>query len=245
MSPRIEQLAENVALYFGDCREILPTILGIDLVITDPPYSGNTHEMAKTNKGSGQGRKLITFASLTDEEFLDVVNASLAASDGWLVMTCDYRHAALLYGSPRFVRLGVWVKPNPMPQISADRPGQGFETVAIMHSGRRPKAWNRGGGSGVWTYPVTNGAEVPTQKPLPLLSSLVADFSSVGEIIADPFMGSGTTGVAAVKAGRGFVGIEANAQHYDVARKRISDALARPDMFVSRPAKAIQEAMAL
>jgi hypothetical protein len=47
-------------------------------------------------------------------------------------MTCDYKHAALMYGAPEFIRLGAWVKANPMPQISADRPGQGFETVLIL-----------------------------------------------------------------------------------------------------------------
>jgi site-specific DNA-methyltransferase (adenine-specific) len=242
MTHRIEHLAEGVTLHLGDCREILPTIEGVDLVMTDPPYSDNTHAMAKTNKGAGHGTKLVTFGALSDADFVAVAEACLAASGGWLVMTCDYRHAALLYSDKRFVRLGVWVKPNPMPQISADRPGQGFETVAILHSGKRPKAWNRGGGSGVWTYPVMNGAEVPTQKPLPLLSSLVSDFSMPGELIADPFMGSGTTGVAAVKSGRHFVGIEANETHFDVARKRISDALRRPDLFVAQRCAVVQEA---
>jgi site-specific DNA-methyltransferase (adenine-specific) len=240
---RVEHLAEGVTLYLGDCREILPTINGVDLVMTDPPYSDNTHAMAKTNKGAGHGTKLVTFGALSDTDFVSVAEACLASSAGWVVMTCDYRHAALLYSDKRFVRLGVWVKPNPMPQISADRPGQGFETVAILHSGKRPKAWNRGGGSGVWTYPVMNGAEVPTQKPLALLASLVSDFSMPGELIADPFMGSGTTGVAAVKGGRRFVGIEANQMHFDVARKRIADALRRPDLFVMpRAAAPTQEA---
>jgi DNA modification methylase len=76
-----------------------------------------------------------------------------------------------------------------------------------------------------------------------LLASLVSDFSMPGELIADPFMGSGTTGVAAVKGGRRFVGIEANQMHFDVARKRIADALRRPDLFVMpRAAAPTQEA---
>lgn len=243
MSVRKEQLAENVTLYCGDCREVLPTVGPLDLVITDPPYSANTHQMAKTNKGIGHGTKLVTFGALADADFLDVVERALAVAGGWVVMTCDYKHAALLYGDPRFVRLGVWVKPNPMPQISADRPGQGFETVLMLHSGRRPKAWNRGGGAGTWTVPVMNGALVPTQKPLRLIASFVDDFSRPGEVIGDPFMGSGTTGVASVQAGRGFVRIEADPKHFDIACRRISDELRRPRLFAEPVAKPVQQGL--
>jgi len=122
------------------------------------------------------------------------------------------------------VRLGAWVKPNPMPQISADRPGQGFEAVLILHSGGRKKAWNRGGGSGVWTFPVIGDAEVSTQKPLALAKALVSDFTNHGECVADPYMGSGTTGVACVQMGRKFIGVEQDPKRFDIACRRIEDA---------------------
>jgi len=143
MNPDFE--ADGIQLYCGDCLGILPNLSGIDTVITDPPYSANTHKQAKTNKGNGTGVKLIAFDSLLDDEFMTAVSAMILASFGWVVMTCDYRHAALTYSLNSFVRLGAWVKPNPMPQISADRPGQGFETVVVLHSGKSPKQWNRGG----------------------------------------------------------------------------------------------------
>lgn len=239
----VEHLSDDVTLYLGDCLDILPG-LSADHVISDPPYADNTHKMAKSNKG-GHGKKFITFAALDDDQFRDVASACLRASDGWVVMTCDYRHAALMYGDEHFVRLGAWVKPNPMPQISADRPGQGFETVLILHSGGKPKVWNRGGGAGVWTYPVMNGAEVPTQKPLALAAAFVSDFTAPGETILDPFCGSGTTGVAAVKAGRGFIGIEADPAHFEISRRRISDELRRPRLQLEPVAKPVQEAMQL
>lgn len=228
---RKEQIGE-CTLYCGDCREILPLLPPVETVITDPPYSDNTHEMAKTNKGAGHGRKLVSFDALTEADFLTIADLCVAASKGWVVMTCDYKHAALLYANDKFIRLGAWVKPNPMPQISADRPGQGFETIAILHSGRTPKQWNRGGGSGVWVHPVMNGAEVPTQKPFRLISSFVQDFSQIGQTVLDPFMGSGTTGVACSKLGRKFIGVEVNADHFEIACKRIEAAYAQPDMFV-------------
>lgn len=238
MSPR-KEIIGDAELWLGDARELLPS-LSADAVITDPPYAANTHDMAKTNKGKGHGTKLITFGAFTDAEFADVLAKCLAASSGWVVMTCDLQHAAQHVRHPAFVRLGAWVKPNPMPQISADRPGQGFETVLILHSGKVQKQWNRGGASGVWTVPVVNGAEVPTQKPLRLASHFVCDFTNPGDTVLDPFLGSGTTAVASLRYGRRFVGVEADPTHFDIARRRIEAAVRQPDLFVSPPPKAEQ-----
>lgn len=230
------EIIGDATLYLGDCLEILPTLVSVDAVITDPPYSDNAHRMARTNKGAVAGVVLVTFACLDGEAFDAVMSACLVASDGWVVATCDYKHAARYYEAAEFVRLGAWVKLNPMPQISADRPGQGFETVLILHAGKRSKVWNRGGGSGVWTFPVVNGGEVPTQKPLALAASFVADFTQAGEIVGDPFMGSGTTGVACVLAGRRFIGIEQDAGRFDIACRRIEQAYAQRPLFEPEPA---------
>jgi site-specific DNA-methyltransferase (adenine-specific) len=224
MTARVEQIGGGAAtLYCGDAFDIMPTLHGkIDHVISDPPYAENTHKQAKTNKGRGTGVKLVDFGHFTDSMFDMAVEAALLAAEGWVVMTCDYRHAARAFLHPAFVRLGAWVKPNPMPQISADRPGQGFETVLILHAGKRRKAWNRGGGAAVWTIPPCRGAEVATQKPLSLLKDFVADFTSPGETILDPFMGSATTGVAALRLGRRFIGIERDPARFDIARQRLA-----------------------
>lgn len=227
---RIEVIG-GATLYLGDCREILSSLPSVDHVITDPPYADRTHKMAKTNKGKGTGVALVDFAALTDDVFHSCMRQWLRIAKGWVVATCDYRHARLAYDMPEFVRLGAWVKPNPMPQISADRPGQGFETVLIMHGGVHKKAWNRGGGSGVWTVPVIGDAEVSTQKPLPLLRALVSDFTLPGHVVCDPFMGSGTTGVAALEQGRPFVGVERDAARFDIACRRIEDSQRQSRMF--------------
>lgn len=235
-----KEVIGDATLYMGDCMEILPTLGKVDAVITDPPYSANTHKMAKTNKGVGHEKTIITFAAISGEQFDCVMAACLAASDGWVVATCDYKHAARYYEAAEFVRLGAWVKPNPMPQISADRPGQGFETVLILHSGKTTKRWNRGGGAGVWICPTHANSEVPTQKPLALLSSFVADFTQEGATIADPFMGSGTTGVAALQQGRSFIGIECEERHFDIACKRMEQAYAQGQLFEPAQAAPVQ-----
>ncbi len=232
---RVEHIG-RATLYLGRCETILPTLAKVDHVITDPPYAENTHKQAKTNRGKGWGTKLVDFAHLSDEAFDVVLASALNAAEGWVVMTCDYRHAARAYDHPQFVRLGAWVKPNPMPQISGDRPGQGFETVLIMHSGGRRKAWSRGGGAGVWTVPICSEAEVSTQKPLRLAKAFVSDFTLPGETILDPFMGAATTGVAAVGMGRSFVGIEADPARFEIACERIENAQRQGDFFVEAAA---------
>jgi site-specific DNA-methyltransferase (adenine-specific) len=235
---RIETIGD-ATLYLGEALDVLPTVT-VDCVITDPPYSANTHKMAMTNKGAGHGVSLITFAALTGEDFDAVMSACLLSSGGWVVATCDYKHAARYYEAPEFVRLGAWVKPNPMPQISADRPGQGFETVLILHSGKVPKKWNRGGGAGIWQFPVHTASEVPTQKPLALISCFVNDFTQPGQTVADPFMGSGTTGVASLMQGRKFVGVEVNQHHFSIACRRIEQAAKQGQLFEPAAPKLVQ-----
>lgn len=77
----------------------------------------------------------------------------------------------------------------------------------------------------------------PAVYPVDFARHLVLTFSDVGQTVCDPFLGSGTTGVAAVKTGRAFVGIEIEPKYFDIARVRIGDALKQPDMFIKRPAR--------
>lgn len=85
--------------------------------------------------------------------------------------------------------------------------------------------------------------EHPNEKPLELIRGLVDTHSNIGDIILDPFMGSGTTGVAAVNLGRKFIGIEIEEKYFDIACRRISEALRQPDMFIEKPKPLKQEAM--
>ena len=75
------------------------------------------------------------------------------------------------------------------------------------------------------------------------MRQLVVWYSEESQTILDPFMGSGTTGVACAKLGRKFIGIELEPKYFDIACKRIEDAYAQGDMFISPPPKAVQEAM--
>jgi site-specific DNA-methyltransferase (adenine-specific) len=122
------------------------------------------------------------------------------------------------------VRLGIWRKPDGSPQFTGDRPGMGWEAIAICHRPGR-KRWNGGGRHAVWEYPKGNNRTGhPTEKPLRLFADLVRLFTDEGETVCDPYMGSGTTGVACVRHGRRFVGIEIDPRFYAIAEKRITAA---------------------
>ena len=229
----------NATLYLGDCREILPTLSQVDAVITDPPYAERTHSMAKSNAGAGHGTKSVDFASLTGEELRKILELCGQLTRRWLVATVDYAHAFGLEENPpaglRMLRIGVWVKNNPMPQISADRPGQGWEAIAFMHRSDRKPSWNGGGRSGVWHHPVVQNAGHPTSKPLLLVSDWVRLFTGHGDAVCDPFMGGGTTGEACAAHGRKFTGIERERKYFDIACERIARAQAQGTLLPPEP----------
>jgi site-specific DNA-methyltransferase (adenine-specific) len=235
MSSKIVKIG-SATLYLGDCMDILPTLDKVDAVITDPPYGESTHANAKSNRGLGHGNKAIDFSSMTAHELDQVLVLCGQLCDRWLVSTMEWRHIAKFDVQPpvgwELVRFGVWVKTNPMPQISADRPAQGWEGIAYMHStGGEKKRWNGGGTHGNYVGSlVTDGAH-PTGKPLPLFSQFVDRFTDRGNLVLDPFMGSGTTGVAAVQMGRKFIGIEREPKYFDIACKRIEQAAAQQSLF--------------
>jgi len=227
----------DATLYLGDCMDILPTLPKVDAVITDPPYGARTHAGART--GSAGNEVLIDFDSLPDADFLPLCEKLVAMSNRWVIMSCEWRHAAQLETHELLVRLGVWIKPNGAPQFTGDRPGTGWEAVACLHRLGR-KRWNGGGHHAVWTFSKTEGHH-PTGKPLPLIIKWVEQFTDCGETILDPFMGSGTTGVAALQLGRKFIGIERELKYFDIACKRIEQAAAQGKLFAPEPVKQVQE----
>ena len=215
---------DHVTIYHGDCLDVLPEIGQVDLVLTDPPFSATTHANAKTNRGGGHDTKAIAFDELTADEVRDLLRMLGAKTRRWVVTSLDWRHIAAMDAGPpeglRFLRFGVWVKPNPMPQISADRPGQGWEGIAYLHRADVKPSWNGGGAHGNFTFPVAQSTEHPTEKPVEMLRTLVDRFSDSGDLVLDPFMGSGTTLRAAKDLGRKAIGIELEERYCEIAAQR-------------------------
>jgi site-specific DNA-methyltransferase (adenine-specific) len=207
----------GITIYHGDNREIIPSLTGVDVVITDPPYGAKTHKGARSMKDLVKSQ--IDFAPITDDEFVDMCGTLVGLAQRWVVMTCEWRHAVRLEDMGLLVRLGVWIKPNGAPQFTGDRPGTGWEAVAVMH---RPgkKRWNGGGHHAVWNFPTVRGQH-PTEKPIKLIQKWVQDFSEEGECVLDPYMGSGTTLAAARSFGRNAIGIEIDERYCEIAAKRL------------------------
>lgn len=219
----------NFTLHHGDAFAYLSGLsdMMVDHVITDPPYGEQTHVGARSQKDIANS--FINFKHFTDDQFLTLCTESVRVARRWVIMTCEWRHAVLAEqsGLP-VVRLGVWVKPNAAPQFTGDRPGTGWESVLILHREGK-KRWNGGGHHAVWNVPIVQGQH-PTQKPLPLLKKWIHQFTDAGELICDPLMGSGSTGVAALQMQRCFVGIERESKWFDLATRRIGEVAMQPHL---------------
>ena len=225
----------NATLYLGDCLEILPMLEVVDVIMTDPPFSSHTHDNAKSNRDKGHGNVTIDFSAIDFSAISVILTALASKCSRWFVATMDWRHIAEIAKSPpqewEFVRFGVFVKTNPMPQISADRPANGWDGIVYLHKAGIKKHWNGGGNHGNWSAPVITNGDHPTPKPVGMLQSWVERFTDRGNMILDPFMGSGTTGVACMNLGRKFIGIEIETKYFEIACERIENAQRQERLF--------------
>ena len=226
MKPYYEDTKSGIVIWHGDCRTILPTLPKVDLVLTDPPFSEYTHANAKSNRNLGYGNKAIDFKAIDFKAIEETFSLLGRICDRWLVSFLDWRHIAQLELSPpepwEFVRFGVWVKTNPMPQISADRPANGWDGIAYLHKVGVKKEWNGGGNHGNWIGGVVTDGIHPTGKPLDLILLIISRFSNTTNTILDPFMGSGTTLRAAKDLGRKAIGIEIEERYCEIAARRLA-----------------------
>lgn len=221
----------DAVMILGDCLEVLPELPKVDAVVTDPPYgtaaTHDKHLSSITLRNGEPARQALGFEGISLAECVDMATLWTQLAARWVVFTCEWKYAHALDAAGLLVRLGIWRKPDGAPQFTGDRPGKGWEAIAICHQAGR-KRWNGGGKHAFYSHPKgQNTSGHPTGKPLGLLSELVSDFSDVGETILDPFMGSGTTGVACVQLGRKFIGIEREPKYFDIACKRIELAQAQ------------------
>jgi site-specific DNA-methyltransferase (adenine-specific) len=218
---RVEQIGD-CTLHLGDCREILPTLQPsqtgmVELsegfaIITDPPY-GIGMDGGKIGKAVYQQRDW-------DEHPADVA-FMLELGIPSIIWGGNY------FNVPPSSNWLVWDKKND-PTTFAD-----CELAWTNLTGAvRVFRW-------LWSGPYQQKREIrfghPTQKPLELMQWCVERLPAGCETILDPFMGSGTTGVACVKLGRKFIGIEIDPGYFDIACRRIEKAYAQPDLFVDQP----------
>jgi site-specific DNA-methyltransferase (adenine-specific) len=214
---------EAGVIYCGDCRDILPLMPKVDLVLTDPPYEKEAHTAKRRTRATFEKRK--TIDSIPFEAISEVLRETVCAvSCNWSLVFCQAEAVAeyqRVYGDA-YRRPMVWIKPDSSPQFSGDRPAMGYESIVCAWLGKGKSRWNGGGKRGVYTFNVTHGRKSnhPTEKPLKLINQLLTDFS-LGGVILDPFLGSGTTAVAAKELGLKFIGIEISEEYCAIAVKRL------------------------
>jgi site-specific DNA-methyltransferase (adenine-specific) len=227
-------------LHQGDCVAGISSLAdhAVDVVITDPPYEAEAHTSQRLVARAGGKLEIepLTFPPITEELRVESARHMARVAKRWILVFCQVEaamkwRAALEAGGAVYKRTCQWIKPDGKPQYSGDRPGIGYESIVACHAPGRSR-WNGGGSHGVFI--VNKGGDQrtghQTQKPLALMEILVRLFSDRGEVILDPFAGSGTTGVAAVRHGRRFLGWEMNAEYAAMTRKRLSAVREQLDM---------------
>jgi site-specific DNA-methyltransferase (adenine-specific)/modification methylase len=250
VKPTVTMLDGRVQLYLGDCRDVLQALGKVDSVVTDPPYgqdykvntfyAGGKRENAVVQRN---GKTLIVSPTVYepmfgDKEPFDPLPFLKIAPE------------ILVWGAHKFAdRLppGGWLVWDKVPTGKIRDQGDGEAAWVNRDQPMRifRLLWD-GLCVGVGArHEVTAGQKRyhPTQKPEALMTWCLGFIQ--GRTILDPFMGSGTTGVAAVRLGRRFIGIEIHEPYFDIAVRRIEEATRQPDLFIESAPAPKQEAMAL
>lgn len=230
----------RATLYLGDCRDILPTLPEVDAVVTDPPY-GQNHKVNTFHKGGTRDKAVVKRNGSTlmvrpnvhpeidgDKEPFDPAHLVVLAP------------AVLIWGSHRFGHLLpegrtlVWDK-VPTGKVRSQGDGETAWTNVNPSGPLRifRLLWDGlcvGGGA---RHEVTAGQKRlhPMQKPEKLMRWCIDQVGNPTSIL-DPYMGSGSTGAAALQLGRSFIGIESVPEYFDIACKRIEAAQRQGDLFI-------------
>ena len=196
-----------IDLRLGDCLEILPTLAdnSVDAVITDPPYG--TGETARKNGKITRTRQEWDNWNFDWFDYVKHLRGCFFVPSK-LILTKIWEHFRLL----------SWNSKNPGKWHNVS-PRYGIQT--LLAYGKLPDKPSLD-----WCFHRSNihTPDHPHQKPLEVINWLIDIVSNPGDTILDPFMGSGTTGVACVQTGRNFIGIEIDPKYYEIAEKRIKEA---------------------
>jgi len=243
VAERVEVIGGAVMVQ-GDCRDVLPVLPKVDAVVTDPPYilsdsgPGDSHQFGKSlRKFDSDAYKSIVsgfdFEFVFDaiEKLCQPFNLFCFCSNKQISSLMSYLEAKGCSST-----LLVWHKVNAAPFANGVWRGDIEYCIhargkgAVFVGGAQEK-------KRVSEFPLVQDDAHPTVKPLPLMRKYVGICSYTAQTILDPFMGSGTTGVAAGQMGRQFIGIEKEPKYFEIACKRIEEAQKQGDMFIEQPAQ--------
>lgn len=235
---------DDCVLYNADAYEKVADLkdkgVKVDHIITDPPYNisqdNNFNTMAHPRAGVDFGK--------WDRGGFDLYSwvkdyAGLLNKNGSMIVFCSYRFLSYIVDAMESMEAGmvvkdilVWQKSNPMPRNTSRRYVQDMEFAIWAVKKKAKWVFNKPDDKpylrGLFTTSIVSGNEKlghPTQKSLRLMEDIITIHSNPGELILDPFMGSGSTGEAALRCGRRFVGIEYEKEYYEMAKKRLNSLL--------------------
>jgi DNA modification methylase len=216
---RKEQIGD-ATLYLGDCRELLPLLPRVDALVSDPPYGIKQANGFDGFGGMGAPIARRQYEGAWDDErpSTETFAAMLKAASAHVIWGGNYFTDILPVGRKWL----FWDKCQTMPTYSdgemawTSLPGVSTKRIVYSNNGIMAREKDR---------------IHPTQKPVEVMRWCIQQIPNARTIL-DPFMGSGTTGVACVKLGRKFIGIEIDPKYFEIACKRIEAAYAQPDMFV-------------
>lgn len=231
-----KEIIGDCTLYCGDCRDILPTLGKIDAVVTDPPYGIDFGKQGSFSAlhGWGDWRENVKWDA--ERPSADIFNLILSSSTAQIIWGGNYFTDYL----PPSMQWLIW-----------DKAQRGFSLADFEmawtseQKASRIFTYGRGNEKGFAPKSKENKEYVschPTQKPVQVMLWCLG-FLPAAQTILDPFMGSGTTGVACVKLGRKFIGVELEERYFQIACKRIEDAYKQPDFFTQPPTKPTQNVL--
>ena len=228
MTHKKKVIIGDCTLYLGDCMEVMPTLGKVDAVVTDPPYG------IGADKGKSHGARSFNGSK--------PINAGYYPNNEW----DNYRPSKEIFDKIREISTKqiIWGGNYFADFLPAQGKWLWWDKCQTMPTyGDGELAWTNLSGTTPKKYTLSNNKlfaqrverHHPTQKPLALMQWCLS-FIPNAETILDPFMGSGSTGVACVKEGRKFIGIELDEEYFNIACKRIEDAYRQADMFTEQPA---------
>lgn len=199
-------------------------------VISDPTYGEATHNGMARYKPDPAGRAAqwevtpLSFEPIQPAELVPLLLA-IPGLSGWIVTFAElealgaYKAAA----GKRWRRAGIAPRIHPQPQMTGDRPAVAADGLAIIWGGKGRSIWSKGGHAATWDLATCREPDRfhETQKPVGIMNDLILDFTAPGDLIVDPFAGAATTGVAALAAGRRFVGVEVQRRYAERAAARL------------------------
>jgi site-specific DNA-methyltransferase (adenine-specific) len=252
---RIETIG-NCTLILSDCLTVLPDVEPAHLVLMDPPYSSGARTTAQLRGRGGMSRKADWRENPLPNDRLSVNGfmwlmrqvgleaERLLVDGGSLLSFIDWRQYPSLYGciescNLQIINMVVWNKEN-------FGMGNGFRNQheLLLHASKgTPRVFDRSIPNVISCKRIATSELHPTIKPVPLIEDLIRVCTDRGETVLDPFMGSGTTGVACVRLGRRFVGIEYDEKFYETSLDRVQAAVDEPQLFNAAEPPAAQEAM--